>query len=371
MNNPHLIWKNEYEKRLKEEDRILLNVLYSISRYGVKHTILEECFTHFLKDTKNIDKSKNVFEEIICRLNESMIKVVISDNEKLVFPINPSVSDFLKNNLTALTAMEIANRAVYIEQVVSMLEVNNNLFEMCEINLVNLKSLSCWGIEFDILRTIGKYNICDIKYKEFIMKIFKNQVEALKGTHKVIYAVSRALDDIILSEKLRKYYGIDIVLHLDTCIKIIDSSYIIRFLEQYKRDVHIQYLNREKELLDKIYEYKSELDDKITEQLLEDIYIPEEYSEDNEFMHKEIKDEINRRENIFEYLKKEFDILLEIDEEIIYEQLVQSFVKNENESNKDDAKKNIERSKGNISKQLEEIFCITNFIKNEDIEAEN
>lgn len=371
LNNPHLIWKNEYEKRLKEEDRILLNVLYSISRYGIKYSILEECFTYFSQDIKNIDKSKNVFEEIICRLNESMIKVVISDNEKLVFPINPSVSDFLKNNLTVLTAIEIANRALYIEQVLSMLEITTKLFELCDINLINLKSLSCWGKEFNILKTIGKYEICDIKYKEFIMKIFNNQVEALKGKYQVIYTSSRALDDIILSEKLRKYYGIDIVFNLDTCIKIIDSSYIIKFLEEYKKDIHSQCRNREKELLEKVYEYKPEIDDKIMEQLLEDIYIPEDYSEDTEFVYQEIRDAINRREDILEYLESEFDILLEIDEKVVYEQLVQTFVKNENEINKEQDKKYIERSKENISKQLEDIFCITNFTKHEDIKAEN
>ena len=203
------------------------------------------------------------------------------------------------------------------------------------------------------------------------MKIFNNQVEALKGKYQVIYTSSRALDDIILSEKLRKYYGIDIVFNLDTCIKIIDSSYIIKFLEEYKKDIHSQCRNREKELLEKVYEYKPEIDDKIMEQLLEDIYIPEDYSEDTEFVYQEIRDAINRREDILEYLESEFDILLEIDEKVVYEQLVQTFVKNENEINKEQDKKYIERSKENISKQLEDIFCITNFTKHEDIKAEN
>ena len=187
----------------------------------------------------------------------------------------------------------------------------------------------------------------------------------------MIYTSSRALDDIILSEKLRKYYGIDIVFNLDTCIKIIDSSYIIKFLEEYKKDIHSQCRNREKELLEKVYEYKPEIDDKIMEQLLEDIYIPEDYSEDTEFVYQEIRDAINRREDILEYLESEFDILLEIDEKVVYEQLVQTFVKNENEINKEQDKKYIERSKENISKQLEDIFCITNFTKHEDIKAEN
>ena len=374
LNNPHLIWKNEYEKRLNEEDRIVLNVLYSLSRYGVKYHVLEECFTYFIKNIENIDKTKNIFEEAISRLNESMIRVVISNNEKIVFPINPSVSDFLRNNLTSLTAMELVKNALYIEQVNSMLDINNKLFEMCDIDLMKLKTLGSGEVKYDILQTIGKYEICDERYKELVTNVFNKQIEAFNSKYQVQYSISRALNDIILKKKLRKFYEIDIISNLNTCIRIIDSYSIVKLIEEYKKDVYIQQTNKEYELLEKVQKYESQIYEKIIENLLEDIYIPEDFYDDDEYVFKEIEGEIDRKQEFIKYFDNEFNIKLKIDKKVVYDELVQSFVKSENESNKELDKENIDKSKENISQQLEDIFCITNFMKGEekfDIKAEN
>ena len=363
LNNPHLIWKNEYEKRLQEEDRILLNILYSLSRYGVKYSILEECFSNFIKNNNTIDKSKDIFKETISRLNESMIKVVISKQEKLILPINPSVSDFLKNNISTITAIDIANNSIYIEQINSMLDINSELLEMCDIDLNKLKSMDPLGKESAILRIIGKYKICNSIYKNIVNKIFNNQITAFESEYKITYMISSMLNEIIIDKKLRKFYEIDIISNLDTCIKIIDSSYLSKFLEEYKNDVYNRFRNEKETYMQCLNKYQTEIDEKFIENLLEDIYVPEEYYEADDYIFQKIDDGIKRKGETINYLNREFGISLNLDKNDIYNELTQTFVKNEEELNKEVEKESIEKSKENISKELEDIFCISNFKK--------
>lgn len=363
LNNPHLIWKNEYEKRLQEEDRILLNILYSISRYGVKYSILEECFSNFIKDNNTIDKSKDIFKETISRLNESMIKVVVSKQEKLILPINPSVSDFLKNNISTITAIDIVKKSLYIEQVESMLDINNQLLELCDINLTKLKSLNSLGNENAILRVIGKYKIYDYTYKNIVSSVLDKQTLAFKSEYRIVYTVSRMLNEIIINKKLREFYEIDIISNLDTCIKIMDSSYLYKFFEEYKDDVYNRFKEEKEIYIAYLNKYQIEIDEKFTENLLEDIYVPEEFYEDNDYIFNEIEHGIERKLETINYLNNEFGISVNIDKDEIYDQITQTFVKTEENINKESEKENLEKSKENISKELEDIFCISNFQK--------
>lgn len=363
LDNPHLIWRNEYEKRLQEEDRILLNILYSISRFGVKYSILEECFLNFIKDNESIDKSKDVFKETVTRLNESMIKVVVSKKDKFILPINPSVSDFLKNNISTITAIDIVKKSLYIEQVNSMLDINNQLLELCNIDLTKLKSLDPLGNENSILKIIGKYKICDSTYKNVVSSIFNKQTLAFKSEFKIMYAISRMLNEIIINKKLRNFYEIDIISNLDTCMKIMDSSYLSTFLEEYKDEVYNKYKGKKECYMGYLNKYQTEIDEKFMENILEDIYIPEEYYEESDYIFNEIEDGIERKMETINYLNNEFGISVNIDKDEIYNQITETFVKTDDNLDREIEKENIEKNEENISKELEDIFCITNFKK--------
>lgn len=363
LDNPHLIWRNEYEKRLQEEDRILLNILYSISRFGVKYSILEECFSNFIKDNESIDKSKDVFKETVTRLNESMIKVVVSKQDKFILPINPSVSDFLKNNISTITAIDIVKKSLYIEQVNSMLDINNQLLELCNIDLTKLKSLDPLGNENSILKIIGKYKICDSTYKNVVSSIFNKQTLAFKSEFKIMYAISRMLNEIIINKKLRNFYEIDIISSLDTCMKIMDSSYLSTFLEEYKDEVYNKYKGKKECYMGYLNKYQTEIDEKFMENILEDIYIPEEYYEESDYIFNEIEDGIERKMETINYINNEFGISVNIDKDEIYNQITETFVKTDDNLDREIEKENIEKNEENISKELEDIFCITNFQK--------
>jgi len=46
LNNPREIWKDEYERKLKKVDRLLLLVLYSLSDSVVEESKVKECFEY-------------------------------------------------------------------------------------------------------------------------------------------------------------------------------------------------------------------------------------------------------------------------------------------------------------------------------------
>ena len=147
----------------------------------------------------------------------------------------------------------------------------------------------------------------------------------------------------------------------------MDSSYLSKFLEEYKKEVNNRFREEEEIYMKCLNKYQTEIDEKFLENLLEDIYIPEEFYEENDYIFREIEDGIERKTETINYLNNEFGISLNIDKDEIYDQLTQTFVKKEEILNKEVERENIEKSKANITRELENIFCISNFQKVENI----
>lgn len=103
LNNPEEIWENEYSRRLKNVDRILLNTLYSLTNSTVSIDVIKRCFEYRLSKTQGVDLSINHFEQSLKRLQNSMIKIVDSRGQRMISTINPSVNDFLRAHLSRNT----------------------------------------------------------------------------------------------------------------------------------------------------------------------------------------------------------------------------------------------------------------------------
>lgn len=101
LSNPEQIWKNEYERRLENTDRILLNTLYSLTNTIIPLGVVEKCYVHRLSTMPGVDVSINHFEQSLKRLQNSMIKVMDVNNKKMLSVANPSVNDFLSAHLRA------------------------------------------------------------------------------------------------------------------------------------------------------------------------------------------------------------------------------------------------------------------------------
>lgn len=99
LENPQQIWKNEYERRLAESDRLLLTTLYSLSNTPVPLSMVRQCFQYRVSKTPNLDPSINHFEQALNRLAGSMVNILDNRGIKMLSVANPSVNDFLRAHL--------------------------------------------------------------------------------------------------------------------------------------------------------------------------------------------------------------------------------------------------------------------------------
>ena len=74
LNNPNDIWKNEYTHRMVNVDRIFLNTLFSLTDTSIDSEVLKNCYNARIAKEQNIDSTKNAFDTVLGRLNQSMIK---------------------------------------------------------------------------------------------------------------------------------------------------------------------------------------------------------------------------------------------------------------------------------------------------------
>lgn len=99
LKNPEQVWENEYERRLVNTDRILLNTLYSLTNTTILLEVVKKCYMHRISIMQGVDLSINHFEQSLKRLQNSMIKIVDVVNKKMLSVANPSVNDFLSAHL--------------------------------------------------------------------------------------------------------------------------------------------------------------------------------------------------------------------------------------------------------------------------------
>ena len=101
LDNPEQIWKNEYERRLGEVDRIFLTTLYSLSNTTVSFDMFKKCFEHRISSNPSLDQSINHFAQTLNRLSDSMIKIIDIRGVKMLSVANPSVNDFLREYISS------------------------------------------------------------------------------------------------------------------------------------------------------------------------------------------------------------------------------------------------------------------------------
>lgn len=123
LNHPEKVWENEYNKRIFPEDRMLLEILYSVSDYRVERDSLRKAFNR-QKGGANypqVDSSKAfLFENAIKRLNGGFIFLSTNGNRTTVQVSNPSINDFLKtvfSNKSPGLIKDMLDNSVCFEQL--------------------------------------------------------------------------------------------------------------------------------------------------------------------------------------------------------------------------------------------------------------
>lgn len=98
LNDPELIWKNEYENRISDIDRGFINILYSLTNLHVDSEIHKRAFWAYIKN-KNIDFTVDVWAQSKYRLANNMIKIIDINGKEYLSVADPSVNDYLDNCL--------------------------------------------------------------------------------------------------------------------------------------------------------------------------------------------------------------------------------------------------------------------------------
>lgn len=184
LNNPQDVWKDEFENRLDMSDRILMHILYSLTDTYIDKEILEKVFNYAIKDLKQIDQSVNVFNNSLNRLSNSLLRQVIKDGKIQISVLNPSINDYIKNELLNNPAEQrrFLKYSLYIEQVnkvIKNLDIKMELEKMLitgeflEFNV--LKN----NIYFYILKFILDTAIVDKKIINIVQLAFEKSYETI------------------------------------------------------------------------------------------------------------------------------------------------------------------------------------------------
>ena len=171
--NPELIWSNEYERRLKKVDRILINTLFSVTDTTIECDVLKKAFSKRIRIENDIDIIVDSFENTIKRLNKSMIKIIDKSNSKEISVLNPSVNDYIKAMLekNSVELARIRESLIYYEQLkrcYSDEEISTIIIEYIRsgkfIDLHVVDPNICTNIETLLLYYIVEYRILDHNY---------------------------------------------------------------------------------------------------------------------------------------------------------------------------------------------------------------
>lgn len=99
LDNPREMWADEYDNRLEQVDRVLLQTIYSLTATWIDIETVRHCFQRRIENIASIDKTNDPFGRSLRRLNSGFVKIVDQKGEKGLSVYNPSVNDFITARL--------------------------------------------------------------------------------------------------------------------------------------------------------------------------------------------------------------------------------------------------------------------------------
>ena len=128
MKDPAEVWQNEFDERLGKEDRILAYQLYSMTNEFVPVNDLRASFEARISETAGMDTSIDSFDRSLKRLQSTVVKTVLVDDEVRVSMANPSVNDYVASFLSRVDseAARIVKSALFTEQIERVAKVNQS-----------------------------------------------------------------------------------------------------------------------------------------------------------------------------------------------------------------------------------------------------
>lgn len=210
LDYPEDVWKDEYRNRMCEEDRILVNILYSLTDTKISKVILEKAYNNRVKN-ENINSSNNLFENACTRLTNSLLRNVEDKNVVNISTINPSVNDFLRTNMmsNAVEKEKIIDNAVFIEQILKVSTDNDSKEyvkkKIIDKSILDLQSINN-SVEYYFIKLVAEFNICSLEIKNEVQKCFQDM-------HKfIVYSEKAQYENLLLqiiNDGIMEYYNLE------------------------------------------------------------------------------------------------------------------------------------------------------------------
>lgn len=117
LENPEDVWRDEFENRLEDEDRMLMDTLYSLTDTSVEDDILRRAYESRIR-AAGADSTVRRYEQVKIRLADTLLKQNMGKDGIRISVCNPSVNDYLKREISCNENEQIAvlESAVYLEQ---------------------------------------------------------------------------------------------------------------------------------------------------------------------------------------------------------------------------------------------------------------
>ena len=174
LRNPTELWKDEFTRKLGAEDRALLLTLYSLTDTSVEEPVLVRAFLKRLSGLKGMDTTRNLYEEALRRLTDSMVQLMEQNGRKRIGVCNPSINDFLKNYIRE-NPMEQANMPAYATEYVQLERICPDRMEEFVRNgqIYQYHFSMLEEMRGKILGAICNREIRDICHTEFVQAFLK------------------------------------------------------------------------------------------------------------------------------------------------------------------------------------------------------
>ena len=128
FDNPEDVWKDEFECRLQQEDRVLMHTLYSLGNTAISEDLLKRAFLARIDKIHEIDKTTDAFRRVTKRLTNSVLKGNVRQKCVSYSTCNPSVNDYLSYEISKnpLEMVEMTQCAISVEQIERIAKLSND-----------------------------------------------------------------------------------------------------------------------------------------------------------------------------------------------------------------------------------------------------
>lgn len=254
LDNPTEIWQDEFLEKLQQEDRMFLTTLYSLTDTSVDEDTIKRAFNYRLKNAMTMDTTRNVWEDVLKRLEGSLIIIIEKNKKKEIGVINPSVNDFLKEYLQKndIERESIKENATEYEQIKRGFAGNiEDIVRAGKADLYNYANPN--ERLYVILSYVCRLGVLDDNYRNIVESFFeeipfgwfegtmsrcKIFLTLLSGKFSEFYDTYAWLDD---SKVLGLFHNMDLDEYEDFIIAAKDNE--IDFFYTKYRDIFIETIN--------------------------------------------------------------------------------------------------------------------------------